>query len=72
MLNISPKLFTSCIKYAIINKVNWENKGVKIDGEYLSHFIFADDVVGSPHRQLHVKATGNAQRYPRHQQASRP
>ena len=38
--NISPKLFTSCLQYAIINKINWENKGVRIDGEYLSHLIF--------------------------------
>ena len=43
--NISPKLFTSCLQYAIINKINWENKGVRIDGEYLSHLIFADDIV---------------------------
>ena len=43
--NISPKLFTSCLQYAIINKINWENKGVRIDSEYLSHLIFADDIV---------------------------
>ena len=42
--NISPKLFTSCLQYEII-KINWENKGVRIDGEYLSHLIFADDIV---------------------------
>ena len=33
--NISPKLFMSCLQHAIINHINWENKGVKIDGEYL-------------------------------------
>ena len=43
--NISPKLFTSCLQHAIINKINWENKGVRIDGEYLSHLIFADNIV---------------------------
>ena len=43
--NISPKLFTSCLQHAIINKINWENKGVRIYGEYLSHLIFADDIV---------------------------
>ena len=44
--NISPKLFTfMSATYAIINKINWENKGVRIDGEYLSHLIFADDIV---------------------------
>ena len=42
---ISPKLFTSCLQHAIINKINWENEGVRIDGEYLSHLIFADDIV---------------------------
>ena len=42
--NISPKLFTSCLQYAIINKINWENKGVRIDREYLSHLIFANDI----------------------------
>ena len=43
--NVSLKLFTSCLQHAIINKINWENKGVRIDGEYLSHLIFADDIV---------------------------
>ena len=43
--NISHKLFTSCLQYTIINKINWENKGVRIDGEYLFHLIFADDIV---------------------------
>ena len=38
--NISPKLFASCLQHAIINKINWENKCVRIDGEYLSHLIF--------------------------------
>ena len=38
--DISPKLFASCLQHAII-KVNWENKGVRIDGEYLSRLIFA-------------------------------
>ena len=43
--NISPKLFTSCLKHAIISKINWENKGVRIDVEYLSHLFVADDIV---------------------------
>ena len=43
--NISPKLFTSCLQHAIINKIKWENKGVKIDDDYLFHIIFADDIV---------------------------
>ena len=36
--NISPKLFTACLQDAIINKINWEGKGINIDGEHLSHF----------------------------------
>ena len=43
--NISRKLFTSRLQYAVINKINWENKGDRIDGEYLSHLIFTDDTV---------------------------
>ena len=45
--NISPKLFSACLQDAIINKINWEDKGINIDGEHqvLSHLIFADDIV---------------------------
>ena len=43
--NISPKLFTACLQDAIINKINWEGKGINIYGEHLSHLIFADDIV---------------------------
>ena len=68
--DISLKLFMSCLQHAIINKINWENKGVRIDGEYFSALIFGED---SPHSQHYLKkATGNAPRYPWHQQASRP
>ena len=53
---------------AIINKINWENKVVRIDGEHLSHLIFADDIVlianstSKLHDMLHDI----------HEQASRP
>ena len=43
--NISPRLFTSCLPDAIIGKNNWEDRGIKIDGEYLSHLIFTDDII---------------------------
>ena len=43
--NISPKLFTACLQDAIINKINWEDKGINIDGEHLSHLNFADYIV---------------------------
>ena len=37
---ISPKLFTATLEN-IFRRLNWENKGVKIDGEFLR---FADDI----------------------------
>ena len=40
---ISPKLFTSTLE-SIFRRMNWENKGLKIDGEYLNHLRFADDI----------------------------
>ena len=60
--NISPKLFTSSLQHAIINKINWENKGVRIDGEYLFPPDFCRSY--SSHSQLHLKATVNSSRYP--------
>lgn len=41
---ISPKLFTATLE-SIFRKLNWETKGLKIDGEYLNHLRFADDIV---------------------------
>ena len=38
---ISPKLFTATLE-SIFRRLNWENKGVKIDGEFLSNLRFAD------------------------------
>ena len=32
------------MQYAIICKINWESTGIRIDGDYLSHLIFADDI----------------------------
>ena len=40
---ISPKLFTAILE-SIFRRLNWENKGVKIDGEFLSNLRFADDI----------------------------
>ena len=40
---ISPKLFTATLE-SIFRRLNWENKGVKIDGEFLSNLCFADDI----------------------------
>ena len=41
--NIPPKLFTATLE-SICRRLNWENKGVKIDGEFLSNLRFADDI----------------------------
>ena len=40
---ISPKLFTASLE-STFRKTNWEGKGVNIDGEYLNHLRFADDI----------------------------
>ena len=41
---ISPKLFTNCLEF-IFRNINWDNKGLNIDGETLHHLKFADDIV---------------------------
>jgi len=41
---ISPKLFTACLE-SVFQNLDWETKGIKIDGEYLSHLRFANDIV---------------------------
>ena len=41
---ISPKLFTATLERIVFRRLNWENKGVKIDGEFLSNLRFADDI----------------------------
>ena len=40
---ISPKVFTSTLE-SIFRRLNLENKVLKIDGEYLNHLRFADDI----------------------------
>nr|XP_027217367.1 uncharacterized protein LOC113809892 [Penaeus vannamei] len=40
----SPKLFTACLE-SVFQNLDWETKGIKIDGEYLSHLRFADAIV---------------------------
>merc|ERR1711989_16583 len=40
---ISPKLFTASLE-SIFRKTDWEGKGINIDGEYLNHLRFADDI----------------------------
>ena len=40
---ISPKLFTATLE-SIFRRLNWENKGVTIDGEFLLNLRFDDDI----------------------------
>ena len=54
--NISPRLFTSCLQDAIIGKTNGKDRVIRIDGEYLSHLIFTDDIV------LTAKSTSELQK----------
>ena len=41
---ISPKLFTACLEQ-IFRKLNWEEMGIKIDGEMFNNLRLADDIV---------------------------
>ena len=41
---ISPKLFTNCLEY-IFRNINWDTKGININGEILHRLKFADDIV---------------------------
>ena len=45
--NFSPKLFTAALE-SIFRRLNWENKGVKIDGEFLTNRRFADEIFLCP------------------------
>ena len=42
--SISPKLFTATLENVFKN-LNWEGKGVNIDGKMFNHLRFADDIV---------------------------
>lgn len=41
---ISPKLFTLALE-DVFKTVNWDRKGIKIDGNFLNHLRYADDIV---------------------------
>ena len=68
--NISPKLFIACLQDAIINKIDWEEKGINIDGEHFSHLIFADDIILIA--TYSARTTRNACRHQQLQQTSGP
>ena len=40
----SPKLFTACLE-KVFRNLHWNKKGIRIDGEFLNHLRFADDIV---------------------------
>lgn len=40
---LSPKIFSAVLEM-VFRKINWEKQGIKINGEYLSHLRFADDI----------------------------
>ncbi len=41
---LSPNLF-NCVIEEIFRNLNWENREIKINGEYFNHLRYADDVV---------------------------
>ena len=41
---MSPKLFTAALEEALRN-IDWSDKGILVDGEYLNHLRFADDIL---------------------------
>ncbi len=41
---LSPNLF-NCFIEEVFRNLNWENKGIRIDGKYLNNLMYADDVV---------------------------
>ncbi|XGW10092.1 hypothetical protein V3C99_011954 [Haemonchus contortus] len=41
---ISPKLFSAALENVMLH-MEWESMGVKVDGRYLHHLRFADDIV---------------------------
>ncbi|XGW18240.1 hypothetical protein V3C99_002677 [Haemonchus contortus] len=41
---ISPKLFTTALNHAML-QLDWDDKGINIDGRKLSNLRFADDIV---------------------------
>ena len=53
-------LFTATLE-SIFRRLNWENKGVKIDGEFLSNLRFADDIFLA---QKHHKNYNRCYKYP--------
>ena len=43
--DISPKLFTAALESMFRRQLTWEITGLKMNGEYHSHFRFADHIL---------------------------
>ena len=41
---IPPRLFTNCLEY-IFRDIDWDNKGINVNGETSHHLKFADDII---------------------------
>uniref|UniRef100_A0A7I4Y8T5 Reverse transcriptase domain-containing protein n=1 Tax=Haemonchus contortus TaxID=6289 RepID=A0A7I4Y8T5_HAECO len=41
---ISPKLFTAALQW-VMKSLDWDEKGIRVDGRFLSNLRFADDIV---------------------------
>jgi len=55
---ISPKLFTAALE-DVFRRLDWEDRGVRVDGEHLSHLRFADDIVLISHTVEEVEQSLN-------------
>ncbi len=55
---LSPNLF-SCVLQEIFRKLQWNNRGVKIDGRYINNLRFADDIVLLSDNLEDVQKMGN-------------
>ena len=51
---ISPKLFTAVLE-GILKNLNWEDKGINMNGRRLTHLRFADDIIVISSNQQYVQ-----------------
>ena len=53
---ISPILFNIALNNEVINKIEWGDRGINIDGEYLSHLLYADDLILFSHSANEIQS----------------